>query len=87
MTTRRDVLKTAAVAMASGFLPYATQAPAAIKNGGTMKVALFADPRTFDPHTAGNLQGRGTAQAIHDTLFEIDANGKLAPGLIESWEW
>jgi peptide/nickel transport system substrate-binding protein len=87
MTTRRDVLKTAAVAMASGFLPYATHAPAAIKNGGTMKVALFADPRTFDPHTAGNLQGRGTAQAIHDTLFEIDANGKLAPGLIESWEW
>ena len=87
MTTRRNVLKTAAVAMASGLLPYATRAPAAVKNNGTMKVALFADPRTFDPHTAGNLQGRGTTQAIHDTLLELDVNGKLAPGLVQSWEW
>ena len=44
MTTRRDVLKSAAAVMAGSFLPYAGSAPAAIKNGGTLKVALTADP-------------------------------------------
>jgi peptide/nickel transport system substrate-binding protein len=73
--------------MAGSFLPYAGSAPAAIKNGGTLKVALTADPRTFDPHLAGSLQGRATTQSIHDTLLEIDVKGRLAPGLVESWEW
>ena len=86
MTTRRDVLKSAAAVMAGSFLPYAGSAPAAIKNGGTLKVALTADPRTFDPHLAGSLQGRATTQSIHDTLLEIDVKGRLAPGLVESWE-
>jgi len=72
--------------MAGSFLPYAGSAPAAIKNGGTLKVALTADPRTFDPHLAGSLQGRATTQSIHDTLLEIDVKGRLAPGLVESWE-
>ena len=87
MTTRRDVLKSAAAVMAGSFLPYAGSAPAAIKNGGTLKVALTAAPRTFDPHLAGSLQGRATTQSIHDTLLEIDVKGRLAPGLVESWEW
>jgi peptide/nickel transport system substrate-binding protein len=88
MTTRRQFLKsTAAAAVAGGLLPYAGRAPAAVKNGDTLTVALTADPRTFDPHLAGSLQGRATTQAIHDTLFELDASGKLAPGLVESWEW
>lgn len=88
MTTRRKFLKsTAAAAVAGGLLPYAGRAPAAVKNGGTLTVALTADPRTFDPHLAGSLQGRATTQAIHDTLFELDASGKLAPGLVEAWDW
>jgi peptide/nickel transport system substrate-binding protein len=88
MTTRRRFLKTsAAAAVAGGLLPYAGRAPAAVNNGGTLTVALFADPRTFDPHLAGNLQGRATTQSVHDTLFELDAAGKLAPGLVEAWEW
>ena len=88
MTTRRQFLKKSAATVAAGsLLPYASRAPAAIKNGGTLTVALTADPRTFDPHLAGSLQGRATTQAIHDTLFELDASGKLAPGLVESWEW
>ena len=88
MTTRREFLKTsAAAAVAGGLLPYAARAPAAVKDGGTLTVALFADPRTLDPHLTGNLQGRATTQAIHDTLLDIDANGRLAPGLVESWEW
>ena len=88
MTTRRQFLRTtAAAAVAGGLLPYAGRAPAAAKSGGTLTVAIKADPRTFDPHLAGSLPGRATTQAIHDTLFEVDASGKLAPGLVESWEW
>ena len=88
MTTRREFLKTsAAAAVAGGLLPYAARAPAAVKDGGTLTVALFADPRTLDPHLTGNLQGRATTQAIHDTLLEVDGNGHLVPGLVESWEW
>ena len=88
MTTRREFLKTsAAAAVAGGLLPYAARAPAAVTNGGTLTAALYADPRTFDPHLAGSLQGRATTQAIHDTLFEVDADGHLVPGLVESWEW
>jgi peptide/nickel transport system substrate-binding protein len=53
---------------------------------GTLTAAIFADPLTFDPHLTGNLQGRAVTRAIHDTLFTLDANGRLAPGLVESWE-
>ena len=88
MTTRREFLKTsAAAAVAGGLLPYAARAPAAVTDGGTLTVALYADPRTLDPHLAGSLQGRATTQAIHDTLLEVDGNGHLVPGLVESWEW
>ena len=88
MTTRREFLKTsAAAAVAGGLLPYAARAPAAVTDGGTLTVALYADPRTLDPHLAGSLQGRATTQAVHDTLLEVDANGHLVPGLVESWEW
>jgi peptide/nickel transport system substrate-binding protein len=49
-------------------------------------VAIFADPLHFDPALAGNIQGRSACRAIHDTLFTVDQNGRLAPSLIESWE-
>ena len=53
--------------------------------GGTLTVAIFADPLGFDPHLAGNLQGRAACRAVHDTLFTLDSAGRLAPGLAESW--
>ncbi len=54
--------------------------------GGTLTAAIFADPLTFDPHFTGNLQGRAATRAIHDTLLRVNAQGRLAPGLAESWE-
>lgn len=54
--------------------------------GGAITVALFADPLTFDPHLTGNLQGRAATRAIHDTMFTVDAQGRLAPSLVETWE-
>ena len=81
MSTRRDFLKYSAAASASGLLPFSMKAPAAVKSGSSLSVAIVADPLTFDPHLAGNLQGRATTQAIHDTLLTVDKDGRLAPNL------
>ena len=79
MSTRRDFLKYSAAASASGLLPFSMKAPAAVKSGSSLSVAIVADPLPFDPHLAGNLQGRATTQAIHDTLLTVDKDGRLAP--------
>ena len=65
---------------------FAQTAPAAVKRGGTLTAAIFADPLTFDPHFTGNLQGRAATRAIHDTLLRVNAQGRLGSGLVESWE-
>ena len=90
MFSRRKLLQSAALGCAAGLLVprtgLAQNAPAAIKRGGTLRTAIFADPLSFDPHLTGNLQGRAATRAIHDTLLRVDAQGRLAPGLAESWE-
>ena len=90
MLTRRSLLSAAALGATGGLLApravLAQGAPATITRGGTLTVAIFADPLSFDPHITGNLQGRAATRAIHDTLFRVDAQGRLAPGLVESWE-
>lgn len=82
MLTRRDMLALSAASTATLLLPRGLRAA---QPGGTLTVAIFADPLSLDPHLTGNLQGRGTVRAIHDTLFTIQ-DGRLAPGLVESWE-
>jgi peptide/nickel transport system substrate-binding protein len=60
--------------------------PAGAASNDALAVAIFADPLSFDPHLTGNLQGRAATRAIHDTLFTVDARGRIAPGLVETWE-
>lgn len=87
MFSRRQLVKAGVAGAAGGMLLPSFARPAlAGTQGGTLKVALTADPISFDPHLTGNLQGRGTAQAIHDTLFGIDEKGGLAPMLATEWE-
>ena len=87
MLTRRGFLQATAAGAAT--VPRAPRAglaqtaPAAVKRGGTLTAAIFADPLTFDPHFTGNLQGRTATRAIHDTLLRVNAQGRLAPGLVE----
>lgn len=89
MFNRRTFLSLTATSGAAlclgGGLPAKASAPAVVKNGGSMSVAIFADPLTFDPHMTGNLQGRAATRAIHDTLFTVQ-QGRIAPGLAVSWE-
>lgn len=84
MLTRRAFVGFAAAAAGSPLL--GARAAFAGKRGGTLTVAIFADPLTFDPHRTGNIQGRTACRAIHDTLLRVDEQGRLAPGLVESWE-
>jgi len=90
MLTRRVFLQATTAGAASALWAprpgLAQTAPAAIKRGGSLTAAIFADPLTFDPHFTGNLQGRTATRAIHDTLLRVNAQGRLAPGLVESWE-
>lgn len=87
MITRRGFIQNS-VACASSVLPssFSQIAKAKEKAGGTITVAIFADPLTFDPTLALSLQGRAAARAIHDTLFTLDRQGRLAPGLATSWQ-
>ncbi|MBV9736329.1 MAG: hypothetical protein JO209_10515 [Acidisphaera sp.] len=87
MTGRRQFLATLAAAGAATAAPrgWAQGTPAIVKPGGTLAVAIFADPLSFDPHIAANVQGRAACRAIHDALFTVDRQGRLAPGLVVSW--
>ncbi|MET3662942.1 ABC transporter substrate-binding protein [Aquamicrobium ahrensii] len=87
MITRRQFVKVGAIGVAGlGLFRPGAPAVAAPARGGTLTVALIADPRSLDPHLTGNLQGRATVRAIHDSLLAVDEGGNLAPMLVERWE-
>lgn len=54
------------------------------------KTLIIADatgePASLDPHVHYNTQLNGMLRQIYDTLFERDPDGKLIPGLVESWK-
>lgn len=53
----------------------------AVKAGGTLTVALDADPDALDPTTATTLNGRMVFASMCEKLYDIDANTKLVPQL------
>ncbi|HEU5157050.1 MAG TPA: ABC transporter substrate-binding protein [Streptosporangiaceae bacterium] len=50
-----------------------------VKSGGTLTVALDADPDPLDPTTATTLNGRMVFASMCEKLYDIDANTKLVP--------
>lgn len=52
-----------------------------VKRGGTLTIALNADPDALDPTTATTLVGREVFTSICEKLYDIDANTKLVPQL------
>jgi peptide/nickel transport system substrate-binding protein len=52
-----------------------------VKNGGTLTIALDADPDALDPTTATTLNGRMVFTSLCEKLYDIDANTKLVPQL------
>jgi peptide/nickel transport system substrate-binding protein len=68
----------------------AQQQPAAAagtpKRGGTIKVGIYSDPSTLDPHKSGAMYDRHYYYQIFDTIVTVDKDGNIKPGLAESWE-
>jgi peptide/nickel transport system substrate-binding protein len=73
-----------APAAAATAQPAAAGAPAP-KSGGTLRVAISADPASLDGHlyAAGRFD---TTWLIYDRLTEYDLNVKPQPMLAESWD-
>jgi peptide/nickel transport system substrate-binding protein len=56
------------------------------KSGGTLNVAINADPPKLDPSFSSALVDRQVFQSIFDKLIDIDSSGKVIPMLAEKWE-
>jgi peptide/nickel transport system substrate-binding protein len=56
----------------------------AVKNGGTLTMALSADPDALDPSTSTTLLGREVFTSLCEKLYDIDAGAKLVPQLAAS---
>ena len=52
-----------------------------VKNGGTLTMALAADPDALDPSTSTTLIGREVFTSLCEKLYDIDANSKIVPQL------
>jgi peptide/nickel transport system substrate-binding protein len=68
-----------------GPAPGTLSAPACGARGGQVKFAIHRDPIGLDPHvnygaTSSSLQGN-----VYDSLVQYDPQGRLSPGLAESW--
>jgi peptide/nickel transport system substrate-binding protein len=53
--------------------------------GGTLRAGMQTDPVGLDPHLTNATATRNMMENIFDTLVILDSEGKIAPGLAESW--
>jgi peptide/nickel transport system substrate-binding protein len=60
-----------------------TKAP---QHGGTLKIGIYSDPTTLDPHKSAAMADRHYYYQIFDTLVAVDGQMNLKPGLAERWE-
>jgi peptide/nickel transport system substrate-binding protein len=74
----------AATSAAPAATPAAAAKPAA--SGGTITFVLENDVIDFDPMRSRAFVDRNAHYQIYDSLVKVDANGKIIPGLAESWE-
>jgi peptide/nickel transport system substrate-binding protein len=55
--------------------------------GGTVVVGRTGDIDNLDPHLATAFQTIDALELIYDTLFELDADLNIQPGLATGWEY
>jgi peptide/nickel transport system substrate-binding protein len=55
------------------------------KKGGTMRVGLYVEAATMDPHLSGSKIDRQVYHNIFDPLVVLDTRLNIKPGLAESW--
>jgi hypothetical protein len=75
----------AAVGLAAALALLAPSARAGVRpaHGGTLRVIVPELPRTWDPALAIEPQDLLAARAVSGALLEVDAAGRLLPGLLE----
>ncbi len=82
--TRRDALRVLGLTAAAAGL--GAGAPAAAAPTGEVKVALAAEPNTFDPHLTVGRNTQIFIANVYDGLTARDAGGNLIPALAQSWK-
>ena len=55
--------------------------------GGTLVVGRTGDVDVLDPHLATAFQSVRTLELVYDTLFLLDSDLLVGPGLAEEWEF
>ena len=64
----------------------ATGGGAGPKRGGTLRVGLYLDLATLDPHLSGSKIDRQVYHNLFDPLVLLDDKLQLKPNLAESWQ-
>src|SRR5499426_3822803 len=82
--TRRDALRLLGLTAAATTLRPDFTAEAAPT--GEVKMALAAEPNTFDPHLTVGRNTQIFIANVYDGLTARDAQGNLVPALAESWK-
>jgi peptide/nickel transport system substrate-binding protein len=59
--------------------------PAGPRYGGVLRAGMQTDPVGLDPHLTNATATRNMMENVFDTVVMIDAEGKVVPGLAESW--
>lgn len=59
---------------------------AAQKYGGTLVLGMIADVRTLDPHRQTGNPTNQVLSLITPGLLEMGKDGKISPGVAESWK-
>src|SRR5947208_9720665 len=89
MVTRRDFVKSCAVASGAavvGLRPGAAAAADAPRKGGTLRVGFYVEATTMDPHLSGSKIDRQVYHNIYEPLVTLDTRLGIKPGLAESWQ-
>ena len=74
-----------AITLAAGVSASAhTSAPPALKNGGTLTIALDADPDALDPTLARTFVGRMVFLDMCEKLYDLNAKLQIVPQLAAS---
>lgn len=55
------------------------------QSGGVLRAGMQTDPVGLDPHTTNATASRNVLENIYDTLVMFDSNGRIVPGLAQSW--
>jgi peptide/nickel transport system substrate-binding protein len=65
--------------------PLPVQAQAGPRYGGTLRIGMQTDPVGLDPHLSTATATRNMLEHVYETLALVSPDGRLVPGLAESW--